>query len=207
MSSAGASRASSATVRPACRRGWQRRRSTDRTTPAPAVRPAPPPPASSAPLGIEQLRLGERARRHHPGDGAAHDRLAGALLRLGRVLHLFGDGDAVAALDQPRQIGFGRVHRHPAHRNRHAGMFAAFGQRDIERRRRRRRIIEEQFVKIAHAEEQQAIGCLVLQRQILRDHRRRGGGGSGNVGHACGVSAEAGEREAATAAAAAQSFN
>ena len=50
-------------------------------------------------------------------------------------------------------------------------MLAALGQRDVERRRRRRRIIEEQFVEIAHAEEQQAIGRFVLQREVLRDHR------------------------------------
>ena len=127
------------------------------------------------PFGIEQLRLGQRAWRHHPGDGAAHDRFAGAFLGLGRVFHLFGDSDPVAALDQPRQIGIGGMHRHPAHRDRHAGMFAAPGQRDIERGSSSGGIIEEKFVKIAHAEEQQAIGRFVLQRQILCNHRRGGG--------------------------------
>ncbi len=52
-------------------------------------------------------------------------------------------------------------------------MLAAARQRDIERFGRRPGVVEEQFEKIAHAVEQQAIGRLVLEREILRHHRRR----------------------------------
>jgi len=81
----------------------------------------------------------------------------------------------VPGLDQPRQIAFRRMHRHPAHRDRRAFMLAARGERDIEAGSGNARIIEEQFEKIAHPVEEQAILGFRLQRQILRHHR--GGGG------------------------------
>ena len=81
---------------------------------------------------IEQRLLGQRAGGDHPDDGAVDHRLGAALLRLGRALDLLGDGDAVAGPDQPREIGFGGVDRHAAHRDRRAVMLAARGQRDVE---------------------------------------------------------------------------
>ena len=100
--------------------------------------------------------------------------LAPRFLRLGRAFDLLGDGDPVAGLDQPRQIGFGGMDRHAAHRDRRAVMLAARGQRDVEAGRGDPGVVEEQFEEVAHpVEEQRPLG-LRLQRQILRHHRRRG---------------------------------
>jgi len=52
-------------------------------------------------------------------------------------------------------------------------MLATAGQRDVQRCRRRLRILEEQFEKVTHAVEEQAILRFRLQRQILRHHGRR----------------------------------
>lgn len=59
------------------------------------------------------------------------------------------------------------MHRHAAHRDRLAIMFAALGQRDIQRPGGFGGILEEQFVEIPHAIEQQAIGIRRLDAQIL----------------------------------------
>src|SRR3546814_11398571 len=47
-------------------------------------------------------------------------------------------------------------------------------QRDVERRGSRLRIVEEQLEEVAHAIEEQTIARALLQRPILRHHRRRG---------------------------------
>ncbi len=123
------------------------------------------------PRGVEQRLLDDRSRRdqaHH----AAADR--GFAARGFRVVQLLGDGDAPAAADQPREIGFGAVHRDAAHRDRRARVLAARGERDVERRRGGFRVGEEHLVEIAHAEEQQRVGLLGLQREPLR----HGGGGT-----------------------------
>ena len=93
---------------------------------------------------------------------------------------LIGDGDTVPRLDEPREIAFHRMCGDAAHRNPRAAMLAARGQRDIEHRAGDLRIVEEQLEEIAHAIEEQAIGRLGLERQILRHHR--GGGGVGHHG-------------------------
>ncbi len=89
------------------------------------------------------------------------------------------------------------MHRHAAHRDRRAGLLAAGGERDIERTRRRLRIGEEQLVEIPHAQEQQRVRMLRLEREPLRHDgrgtvgrrqacRRRGGGHGGKTGAARG---------------------
>ena len=57
--------------------------------------------------GVEQGVFGQRAGRYQPHHVAPHDAFRAALLRLGRVLQLFADGDAVAERDQPVQIFVG----------------------------------------------------------------------------------------------------
>jgi len=127
---------------------------------------------------LKQAFLGERARRHETHDVARDERLRPApRFRLRRGFDLLGDRDAVPGADQPREIGFGRMDGDAAHRHRRTAMLAARGQRDVERRGGRLRIVEEQLEEIAHAIEKQAIAGLVLQRPILRHHRRRGGRG------------------------------
>jgi hypothetical protein len=95
-----------------------------------------------------------------------------------RFLHLFDDGHAKSAADQAGEVGFGRVIRHAAHRDRRARVFAAMAQRDVERGRGRLGVVEEHFVEIAHPEEQQRIGMRPLGGEPLR-HRGRGVFGRG----------------------------
>jgi hypothetical protein len=92
---------------------------------------------------------------------------------------LLGDGHSVARPDQPRQIRFGRVNRHAAHRDRLARVFAAFGKRDVEAGRCGLCIIEEQFEEIAHAVEEQGVASFVLEAPVL-DHHRGWGVGAGH---------------------------
>ena len=86
---------------------------------------------------IEQAVLGQGAG----GDDAHHlapdHRLGPAFFSRRRVLGLFANGDAKALPDEPRQIGFGGVVGHPAHRNIAALDPATAGQGDSTRIGRR----------------------------------------------------------------------
>ena len=128
---------------------------------------------------IEQRFLGQRACRHQSHDVARDQRFRnrrafafGPRLRLVRCLRLLRDGDPASCLDQPCQISFGRMYRHAAHGHRLPVMLAPAGQRDVENLRRALCIFEEQLEEIAHPIEQQRIGCLRFQPQVLRHHRR-----------------------------------
>src|SRR5690606_19927024 len=77
------------------------------------------------PRRVEQAVLGDRAGRDEAHDAALHDGLAAALLRLGGVLGLLADGDAVAGGDEALQIVFGALHRHAAHGDVFAEVLAA----------------------------------------------------------------------------------
>ena len=117
---------------------------------------------------FEQRLFGQRSG----GDEA--DNIAGdqclrsaALLRFLRRFDLLGDRHPAPGLDQPGEIAFGRMGRHPAHRH----SVAAAGQRNIEDLRGGLRIVEEQFEEIAHPVEQQAITSFRLERKILLHHR------------------------------------
>ena len=122
---------------------------------------------------LQQRLLGQRAGGDQPHDVARDDGLAAALLCLGRVLHLLGDGDAEALADQRQQIAFGGMDRHAAHRDRLAQMGAALGQCDVQRGGRGHGVVEEHLVEIAHPVEQQRAGVRLADRKILRHHRRR----------------------------------
>ena len=93
---------------------------------------------------VQQAVLGQRTCRHEPDDVARHQCLRTAT-RFG-ILRAFGllrNRDAVARLNQPRQIAFGCMHRHAAHLNGPAIMFAARCECDIQRCSGRARIIKE----------------------------------------------------------------
>ena len=113
-----------------------------------------------------------------PGRDQADDRpldqclRPAGLARLGRAFDLLGDGDAVAAPDQPGEIGFRRMDRHSAHRHRLAAVGAALGQSDVEAGRGGLGVVEEQLEEVAHPIEQQRIARLGLEAMILRHHRR-----------------------------------
>ena len=135
--------------------------------------------------GIEQDFFRQCSGCYQPDDFPFHDRLRPALFRFGGVFNLLADGNLEALADQARKIGVGGVNGHTAHRYIVALVGAALGQRDIQRSRRLDRIVEEQFVEVAHAIEQQAIGLLLFDREVLRHHWRRGRLVSGAVHVAC----------------------
>ena len=138
---------------------------------------------------IEQRFLGQRAGSDDPHDRAVDQRLAAAGLAGGLgAFGLFGDGDAVARLDQALEVGGRGMDGHAAHRHLLAVMLAAGGKGDVEHLARHPRIVEEQFEEVAHTVEQQAILRLRLQAEVLRHHRGRGGHDSSvGIGLACAM--------------------
>ncbi len=120
---------------------------------------------------LQQRFLGQGTGRDQPHHVAGNDRLGPPFPGLGRIFHLFGDGDAEPLADQRQQIAFGGMDRHPAHRDGLALMGAAFRQRDVQGGGGGHGVVEEHLVEIAHAIEQKRAGIGVPDRQILRHHR------------------------------------
>ncbi len=112
------------------------------------------------------------AGRDDARDFAAHQFLG----ELG-VLHLIADGDAVALLDEARDVAFGGVEGDAAHGDGVALFLIARGEGDFEFARGGHGVFEEELVKIAEAKHEQGIGHLLLDAVVL-PHQRRGG-----VGH------------------------
>ena len=110
-----------------------------------------------------------RAGREDLGD-FAFDEFAGP-----GVFELVADGDLASGLEQPADVGVGRVMRQAAHR--HA---VARGERKIEKLRAGLRVLEKHLVKIAEPEQQQRVlGQFAFDAAILRHH----GGELGFGGH------------------------
>jgi hypothetical protein len=131
--------------------------------------------------GVQKLVLAQGAGGHQAHHVAPHHGLAAALLGLGRVFHLLADGHLEAAADQPREVAVGGMDRHAAHGNVLAQVPAPLGERNVQGRRGLDRVVEEQLVEIAHAIEQQAVGMVPLDLQVLHHHGRdRGLGGPGS---------------------------
>ena len=116
---------------------------------------------------VEQVGVGQRARRDDARHGAFDRALRGR-----RIADLFADGDRFAELDQLGEVLLNGVEGHAGHRDRLAGRLAALGQGDVEQARGLFGILEEQLVEVAHPVEQQQVGVLALQRQILLHDRR-----------------------------------
>ena len=115
----------------------------------------------------EQVALGQRPRRDD-ADDLALDR------SLGRadLADLLADRDRLAEPDQLGEVGVDRVHRHAGHRDRLARARAARGQGDVEQAMRALRVIEEELVEVAHPVEEERVGMLGLDAQVLLHHRR-----------------------------------
>ena len=137
-------------------------------------------PASLAvPAAPPRRRL--RGERHEPVvaalrqqhaalDGAGRDDAQHAPLDEPAAggLDLLGERDAQSRRHELIEVAFERVVRDPGHR--HAALALAErprGERDAERLRQPRRILVERLVEVAHAEQQQRIAMLRLERQIL----------------------------------------
>ena len=117
----------------------------------------------------QHLRVHRGAGRDDAGDFAP-DQFVAAV----GVFHLIADGDAVALLDQPRDVVFGGMIGDAAHRNRLALFLVAGGERDLELAGGGDGVVVEQLVEIAQPEHQQRVGDLLLDAVVL-PHQRRGG--------------------------------
>ena len=129
-------------------------------------------------LALEQRRLAHRARRHHPGDLAAHQTLG-----LRRVLHLVTDRDLEAGAQELADVALDRVVRHAAHRGLVVGALLAGGQGDFEDRRSPLRIVEEELEEVAHPIHHDAVRMLRLDLQVVAQH----GGHFRDTSHGGGV--------------------
>jgi hypothetical protein len=76
----------------------------------------------------------------------------------------------LAFAHQFRQIAVEGDGRYARHRDRRAGGGAALGQRNVQKLGGTARVVVEHFVEIAHAIEQQDVGVLRLDAQVLLHH-------------------------------------
>ena len=114
----------------------------------------------------------QRVFRHGARRDDAHHLPLDRPLGFGRVADLLADGHGLSAPQEPSQVSLDAVHRHAGHRNGLTGRLAARGERDVQQRRRAARIAIEQLVEIAHAVEQQGVGMLRLDAQVLLHNGR-----------------------------------
>ena len=82
------------------------------------------------------------------------------------VLHLLANGNAITLFNQLGNVTIYGMVRHTAHRH----SLLAFGQGNIQFTGRSDCILKKHFVKISQTEEQQIIGMLFLNSQILLHH-------------------------------------
>ena len=122
--------------------------------------------------GVQQAVFGQGAGGDQTHDIAFDDGLVAALFGFGGALHLFADCDAEPFADEGQQIPFGGMNGNAAHGDVLVIVFAAFGQRDIQRFGRGHSIVKEHLVEIAHAIEQHRVWVCCLDFEILRHHRR-----------------------------------
>ncbi len=124
----------------------------------------------------QHLRVHRGAGRDDAGD-LAPDKLGGGAGNF----HLIADGDAVALLDQARDVVFGGVIRHAAHRNRLALFLVARGERDFELAGGGDGVVVEQLVEVAEPEHQQRVRHLLLDAVVLPHEWSGGVGGHREV--------------------------
>ena len=134
------------------------------------------------PVPVEQRLVGHRTG----GDDARH-------LPLDRPPACRGVADLLAyrgtfsPADEPGEVGVHRMGRYPGHRDRLALVAAAHGERDVEERRRTAGVFEEELVEVAHAVEEQHVGMLRLDTQVLLHDRAVAGSAAPGGGGTCGL--------------------
>ena len=116
----------------------------------------------------QQMGIRGGAGRDDASHFAAHQ-----LLRRSGFLHLIADGDAIAFVDQARDVALGGMIRNAAHGNGDALVFLPGSERDFELARGGEGVFEKQLVKIAHAEEQKRVRYLLLHGIVLPHQRCR----------------------------------
>ena len=113
------------------------------------------------------------ALRHGAGGDDADDLPLHQALGQGRILHLLADGHFIALGDQARNIGLGAVVGHAAHGRallRVLDVPVPGRQRQVQLPRGELGVIVKHLIKIPQAEEEQAVGMLLLDLQILPFH-------------------------------------
>ncbi len=85
---------------------------------------------------------------------------------------MLADGNALALAHELREIAFDGMEGNPGHGYRLPGRGAPRRQGDVEQRRGTPGVVKEQLVKIAHAVEEQDVGILALDAQVLLHHGR-----------------------------------
>ena len=117
------------------------------------------------PLRIQQRVFGERSRGDDAYDFPGHGPLACLW-----VADLLADGHGLAQAHEPAQVIVRRTHRYTRHGNGFAARLPPAGQRDVHQLGGPARVVEEEFVKVPHAVEEQHIGMLGLDAQVLLHH-------------------------------------
>src|SRR5580693_362210 len=102
-------------------------------------------------LGVHQPRSASRPWRQHPYHFPAHN-----FLPRPRHFHLLADRHLVPSPNQPRNIIFRRVIRHPAHRHRLPLLLVPRRQSNLQQPRSHHRIVIEKFVEIPQTKQQQS---------------------------------------------------
>ena len=120
---------------------------------------------------VQELRVGDGARRDDAHDLAPHQ-----LLALGGRLHLLAHGDLLARADEARDVAVGGVVRDPRHRDRPLALLAR-RERELQQAGRGVRVLEEQLVEISEAEQQQIVRVALLELPVLQHHRSQLGRG------------------------------
>ena len=110
---------------------------------------------------------GNRPRRDDLDDLALDDSLGQF-----RVFHLFADSDFIAFVDQPFDIGVGRMEWYAAHGDLLFIAASPAGQGQVEFARRRQGIVKKHFIEIAEAEKEDFILALLFDFHVLLHHRR-----------------------------------
>ena len=118
-----------------------------------------------APL-VQQRRLQDGARRHHPHDAALDDSFG-----QGRVAELFADGYLVSLANQAGQVGFQRNGGHAGHGDAGIPAHGAGGQRDFQGLGKLVGVVVKALVKVAHPEQQDGVRVGVLDGEVLATHR------------------------------------
>ena len=120
---------------------------------------------------VEQLRLDDGARCDDPHDGAVDE--APPV----RLADLLADGDAVALLDEAREVGVEGVVGNAGERHLLALPHVPLREDDLQIARRDLSVLVERLVEVAHAEEEQRVGVLRLHAEVLGAD----GGGHGRI--------------------------
>ncbi len=122
------------------------------------------------PALLQQGLVADGAGGDHAHHLALHRPLGG-----GGIADLLADGHRLAQPHQAAQVALHRVHGHARHGNRRPRRLAPGGQGDVQQLRHPPGVVVEQLVEIAHAVEQQPVGLLRLDAQVLLHHRRVAG--------------------------------